>query len=90
MKIIEFIQFYGLSTGYIKGTTPPQFDNDHRRPIELLGSDGILILDRRFTLENKHKKAEQESMKRKHAVGYQLMRGSSFSDAKQISQYIAL
>ena len=44
-----FIQFYTLSAGYIQGTIPPKFDKAHAKPIEALGSDGVLFVDGRWS-----------------------------------------
>lgn len=45
MKV--YCQFKVLSTGYISGTIPPKFSEDNKKPIDLLGSDGVYILDGR-------------------------------------------
>ena len=52
-----FIQFYRLSTGYIQGSIPPKFDKAHAKPIEALGSDGVLFVDGRWSKSTQHEKA---------------------------------
>jgi hypothetical protein len=47
-----FIQFYRLSAGYIQGTIPPKFDKVHAKPIEALGSDGVLFVDGSWSISN--------------------------------------
>lgn len=90
MKTIEFIQFYGLSTGYVAGSIPPKFLEEYKEPIELLGSDGVRQLDRRFSWHNKHEQAIQATKNRKNAIGYKLMKGNSYSDATATSRLILL
>lgn len=46
-----FARFFHNSTGYVIGSNPPYFSPEHVRPIELLGSDGIRILDARNNLD---------------------------------------
>lgn len=90
MKTIEFIQFYGLSTGYVMGSVPPKFLEEYKEPIELLGSDGVRQLDRRFSWSNKHEQAMQATKNHRNAIGYKLMGGRSFSDATATSSLILL
>lgn len=66
-----FIQFYSLSTGYIQGTIPPKFDKAHQKPIEALGSDGVLIVDGRWSKSTQHEKA-REYAKARGFIGYTL------------------
>ena len=66
-----FIQFYTLSTGYIKGTIPPKFDEAHQKPIEAMGSDGVLFVDGRWSRPTQHAKA-REYAKAKGFIGYTL------------------
>ena len=53
----SFIQFYRLSTGYIQGTISSRFDKAHAKPIEALGSDGVLFVDGRWSKSTQHEKA---------------------------------
>ena len=66
-----FIQFYRLSTGYIQGTIPPKFDKAHAKPIEALGSDGVLFVDGRWSKSTQHEKA-REYAKTMGFIGYTL------------------
>ena len=66
-----FIQFYRLSTGYIQGTIPPKFDKAHQKPIEALGSDGVLFVDGRWSKSTQHEKA-REYAKARGFIGYTL------------------
>ena len=66
-----FIQFYTLSTGYIQGTIPPKFDKAHQKPIEALGSDGVLFVDGRWSKSTQHEKA-REYAKTRGFIGYTL------------------
>ena len=66
-----FIQFYSLSTGYIQGTIPPKFDKAHQKPIEALGSDGVLFVDGRWSKRTQHEKA-REYAKARGFIGYTL------------------
>ena len=66
-----FIQFYRLSTGYIPGTIPPKFDKAHAKPIEALGSDGVLFVDGRWSKSTQHEKA-REYAKARGFIGYTL------------------
>lgn len=80
-----YAQFYSMSTGYSK---PPE-------PIELLGSDGIYHLDGRFSLDNHISGTKLKAMQindrlRKGIVGFKIMKGPRYSEAKAISEYIKL
>lgn len=45
-----YVQSKTLSTGYVEGTTPPKFCDTFKKPIDLLGSDGVHRLDGRKKL----------------------------------------
>jgi hypothetical protein len=49
---MKYVQFKALSTGYIEGTIPPQFSESNRKPIDLLGSDGVARLDSRKSVSS--------------------------------------
>lgn len=81
-----YAQFFHMSTGYIAGTIPPKFDDAHKTPIEVCGSDGVLILDGRLGTERMAEMARDVCQKRKFC-GYRIFRGERFSDATPISGY---
>lgn len=78
-----------MSTGYIEGSIPPQFDDAHKKPIEACGSNGVLILDARCSTQFKLDVAEV-TCKKRGFVGYRIYQGVSFSSAKPISEYRGL
>lgn len=84
---MRYIQFYHLSTGYIAGTTPPQFSPEHVKPIEVCGSDGVLYLDGRFGLRRCRAEGIFTCIKRGF-VGFRIMQGESVLNAVSISGYI--
>ncbi len=85
-----YAQFYQDSTGYVPGTIPPQFDKAQVKPIERLGSDGVLVLDRRLSLANQHKAARARAVQ-VDAIGYRLVHSSrGFSDITKQSDYISI
>jgi hypothetical protein len=49
---MKYCQFKVNSTGYISGTTPPQFSKEHVKPIDMLGSDGVFRLDGRLNIHS--------------------------------------
>lgn len=70
-----FAQFFHNSTGYdIKTNT---FSKEHVRPIEMCGSDGVLILDGRFNVRNMKIIATDVGRKR-GAIGFTIHQGTSF------------
>ena len=69
----RYIQFLSLSTGYIPGTVPPQF-GIVRKPIEMMGSDGIYLVDGRWGDRTIHQKATEVG-KLRRAVGYRICHG---------------
>jgi len=89
MKI--YCQFKHLSTGYIEGTIPPQFSKMHVKPIDLLGSDGVMILDARKNIQNLitdcHERMSQLS-KANYIVGFVIIRAQGFDDGSVIYKYI--
>lgn len=64
-----YAQFITFSTGYISGTIPPQFGNPY--PIDACGDRGIIKIDGRLSLDNHHKIAREECIKRGY-IGYRL------------------
>ena len=50
MKTYAVLQV--LSTGYISGTIPPQFNENNKQPIDMCGTDSIVNLDGRKSIYN--------------------------------------
>lgn len=72
----HYIQFLTLSTGYISGTIPPQFSEDNKKPIDLLGSDGLYYLDNRLSLYNMINKGYEvyaNHFKKNSIVGFKIV-----------------
>lgn len=82
----RYIQFYCESTGYVKGSVPPNFDGP-KYPIEAVGSDGVFVPDQRLNNLSLHVLARNiiES-KRKNKirdfVGYSIEQSSRFTKAR--------
>jgi hypothetical protein len=70
----SYIQFLTLSTGYVSGSIPPRFDDSHKKPIEMLGSDGVFQVDGRWNSATVHAVALEQSKKRR-AIGYKICHG---------------
>jgi hypothetical protein len=70
----SYIQFLTLSTGYVPGSMPPRFDDSRKKPIEMLGSDGIFQVDGRWNSGTVHAVALEQAKKRR-AIGYKLCHG---------------
>lgn len=83
---MKYIQFYRLSTGYIEGTVPPQFDKNAIKSIEACGSDGVMKVDGKFGPATIRTMAESVCQNRKF-VGWQLMQGASFSSSRPAGPY---
>ena len=83
MKV--YAQFKVLSTGYIAGSIPPKFSEDAKEPIDLLGSDGVFILDGRKSLTTMINDCEVKASKLGRSIlGFEIIRGTSFSDKGKI------
>lgn len=76
-----FVQFFTMSTGYIKGTIPPQFGTPY--PVEACGDRGILQIDGRLSNESIRAIAEREC-KARGFIAWQVMRGESLLTAKPL------
>ncbi len=83
---MKFAQFYKKSTGYVAGSIPPKFDPAHVKPIEALGSDGVTVMDGRFSLNTQHMVAK-EICRQRGFLGYTLHEGASFSVNRKVSEY---
>jgi hypothetical protein len=76
-----YIQFKTLSTGY------PEFTEESKKPIDLLGSDGVCILDGRLNIESMiyyaYEKISNHISKRS-IIGFDIIRANSFLDKGNI------
>lgn len=65
------------------------YDHPHSfpKPVQALGSFGVIRLDGRLGRENAHRVAKRECGIRGYS-GYRIVRGDRLSDAKPISNYI--
>lgn len=70
----SYIQFLTLSTGYVPGSIPPRFDDSFKKPIEMLGSDGVFQVDGRWNSVTVHTVAREQA-KNRRAIGYKLCHG---------------
>lgn len=83
-----YAQCYVLDTGYVPGTIPPDFTGA-RKPTEACGSDGVLVLDGRWSLGRKDACAALYG-RRRGFVGYRLYQGRTFTEARPCGPYISL
>lgn len=77
MKV--YVQFYQLSTGYDGN----HFSEKNKKPIEMLGSDGVFILDARTTIETMKDDVMsriQKLSKTRRIIGYKIISATNFSD----------
>ena len=91
----RFAQLFVNSTGYIPGTCPPQYDEKLIRPIERLGSDGVIPLDARHSLTKSVEITKEIARKRgKFITGFQIMKvkdpNRPFTSAEPLTQYFTL
>jgi len=73
-----YVQFFTNSTGYVQGTIPPVFSKDNIKPVELLGSEGVYILDGRNSIDTMIEDAflRIERLKRVHEIiGFEIRKG---------------
>lgn len=70
----SYIQFLTLSTGYVPGSIPPRFDDSLKKPIEMLGSDGVFKVDGRWNSATVHTVAREQAKSRR-AIGYKICHG---------------
>jgi len=84
-----FVQYFQQSTGYDYKTG--SINPDLIKPIEACGDRAVIILDGRQSIDTWHCDAKQANgVRRPVYCGYVLYKGSSFSNAKPISQYNTL
>lgn len=85
----HYIQFKTNSTGYIQGTTPPQFSKNNIKPINQLGSDGVYYLDNRLNLSNMIAKGFELCKQRNNKVGFSIVRyTTSTLDGREVKVVI--
>lgn len=84
---MRYIQFFHNSTGYIAGTTPPQFSPEHVKPIPDCGSDSVLRLDGRFNMSTCVQVAREACRARRGCVGFTINAGRSYSDSREIRKF---
>lgn len=84
---MRYIQFFHNSTGYAAGTTPPQFSPAHVKPIPDCGSDSVLRLDGRYSIDTCARIARESCRKRRGCVGFTLNTGRSYSDSREIRAF---
>ena len=81
---MKYVQFYHNSTGYIAGSIPPRFSDEHIKPIPMCGSDSVYILDGRNNLDTMISDAEKrvEKMRTIHPYicGYKIIKAQSLLD----------
>lgn len=85
MKV--YCQFQKLSTGYIPNTTPPQFSDEYKKPIDALGSDGVFILDGRNSLSTQIEDSltRLEKINRNNSiVSFKIVKADSFLDEGRV------
>jgi len=81
MKI--YAQLKTLSAGYVEGSIPPQFKEELKSPIDLIGTNGVIVLDARLSLFNMRVKVCEVINKRnenKNIVGFDIIKANSFRD----------
>ena len=84
-------EFYHLSTGYIEGTTPPQFSKENKKPIPACGGDSVLVLDGRNNIDNMISDATNYNNRMKNKfTGFKILKGESFTRSREITDYIEL
>ncbi len=84
---MKYIRFKTLSTGYIGGSVPPQFSDSHKKPIDLLGSDGVCCLDGRLNLDSMVNYAYQKILKhnkKSSIIGFEIIRANDFLEEGKI------
>lgn len=82
-----FAQFFQNSTGYDAKTHT--FSEANVKPIEMCGSDSVLLLDGRGRTHSWARKAAEVGRSR-GAIGFTIHKGSSFIDNVKIVSYIAI
>ena len=86
-----YAQFKTLSTGYINGSIPPKFSDKHKKPVDLLGSDGVCILDGRLSKWNLIEstiKTYNKHINKSSIIGFDIIKATDLrGGGKIISSY---
>lgn len=73
----NYAKFLQLSTGYIPNTIPPQFSDDYKKPIEILGTFDTVCLDGRKNVDSMMIDVENIAKKKlKLPLGYNLYKNN--------------
>lgn len=79
MKI--YCQFQVMSTGYVPNSEPPKFSKEYEELQDMLGSDGVYILDARNSLENQIVDCiDKASRLLKKPQAFKIVRAERFTD----------
>ena len=90
-KMKAHVQFLIKSTRYIAGSIPPQFSKEHVKPIDLLGSDGVKILDGRYSLDtciNVVHEIWGKHLHKNQIIGFEIKHGPNFTNNRVLYRYI--
>lgn len=47
-----YCQFFKESSGYVRNSMPPRFEKSNIEPIEMCGTDGVMVLDARKSVSS--------------------------------------
>lgn len=88
MKV--YCQFKVLSTGYVPNSIPPQFKEELKKPVNMLGSDGVYVLDGRLSLASMFGLCKDRMEKLgKSIIGFEIIKSDRFTnDGKVMYTYI--
>lgn len=76
-----YAQFYGLSTGYVEGSSPPVFLESNRAPIPACRDRAVIQMDGRMSGWRMECIAADECKKRGF-IAYRMMRGASLREVQ--------
>ena len=82
-----YVEFYHLSTGYVEGSAPPIFSDEHKKPVQVCGSDGTIQVDGRLNMQSIINIAKDRCMKFKF-IGFKILKGETANRANPVSDYI--
>jgi hypothetical protein len=80
---MRYIQFQKYSTGYIEGSIPPKYSNEHIKLIDAVGSDRVFKLDGRKSLETQIIVGKKLTKKRKF-ISFKIIEATNFLDKGKI------
>lgn len=84
---MRYVQLFKNSTGYVPGSIPPEFSPRHVKPIPDVGSDAVMRLDGRFSMQTCARFARVAANNRAGCVGFAIYAGSSYGDSRVIREY---